>query len=396
MRDELDDRAGFIVPGRDRASIVQALRHPRGRRRWCVLLCAVAAAGALGACDRSPTAPPPVDPRIAVAGHVPHTVKDRKGWADDIYASLVALDIRPTSQNVCAVVAVIEQESSFQVNPAVPDMPKIAMRAIDERAEHAGVPLALVHGALGLSSASGQTYDERIAEAHTEKDLSDIFEDFTGKVPLGKRLFEKWNPIRTRGPMQVNVAFAQQFEQTRRYPWPHEGSIDDTLFTRRGSLYFGIAHLLAYEAGYDRYLYRFADFNAGQYASRNAAFQNAVAVASKVQLIKDGALVSHEADGDAPGRTELALQMLAKQLAMRQDAIRRALQQAKSREFEETSLYKTVYSLAERMSGKPLPRALVPHIELHGPKITRQLTTEWYANRVNERFQRCERHPGAG
>ena len=34
-------------------------------------------------------------------------------------------------------------------------------------------------------------------------------------------------------------------------------------------------------------------------------------------------------------------------------------------------------------------RAAVPRIKLQGPKITRRLTTDWYAHRVDERFQRC-------
>jgi hypothetical protein len=36
-----------------------------------------------------------------------------------------------------------------------------------------------------------------------------------------------------------------------------------------------------------------------------------------------------------------------------------------------------------------MPRAVLPRIRLEGPKISRNLTTEWYARRVDERFKRC-------
>src|SRR6266581_2587492 len=81
-------------------------------------------------------------------------------------------------------------------------------------------------------------------------------------------------------PTQVNVAFLKQTSALRTYPYPVKSTMADELFTRRGSVYFGIAHLLGYEAPYPRYLFRFADYNAGQYASRNAAFQGAVSTIS--------------------------------------------------------------------------------------------------------------------
>jgi hypothetical protein len=36
-----------------------------------------------------------------------------------------------------------------------------------------------------------------------------------------------------------------------------------------------------------------------------------------------------------------------------------------------------------------LTREALPNIRLESPKITRKLTTAWFANRVQERYQRC-------
>ena len=39
--------------------------------------------------------------------------------------------------------------------------------------------------------------------------------------------------------------------------------------------------------------------------------------------------------------------------------------------------------------GKPAPRAVLPQIPLSSPKITRPLTTDWFANRVQTRYEAC-------
>ena len=349
---------------------------------------------ALAGCvhEPAPRAPAPNPSGLALIAHaIPRDVSDRAGWSADMDAAFKALGLSPTPENVCAVVAVTAQESGFHVDPVIPDLGAIAWREIERRAAHDAIPASLVHQVLEIKSPTGRSYAERIDHARTEKELSDIFEDFAGSIPLGRSLFASWNPIRTRGPMQVNVVFAEQFAAAHSYPYPVKQSIADEVFTRRGSLYFGIAHLLDYQAPYDRYLYRFADFNAGQYASRNAAFQRAVSAASGVPLDADGALLPHAAGGGT-GHTELALRTLGARVHLDEAAIHAALEQGKTHEFERTPLYRSVFALAAQAEGKPLPRAVVPQIHLEGPKISRNLSTDWYARRVEERFHRCLAH----
>jgi hypothetical protein len=285
-------------------------------------------------------------------------------------------------------VAVIDQESNFHIDPVVPGLAAIAWREIDSRAEHAGVPRLIVHGALKLRSPTGKTYSERIDAAKTERDLSNIFEDFIGAVPMGRSLFAERDPVRTRGPMQVNIAFAEQYAAARPSPYPVKVSIPDEVFSRRGSLYFGVGHLLAYEPHYDQYLYRFADFNAGQFASRNAAFQRALSRVSGFPVVADGALLPH-VDEKAPGETELAARAMKLRLGLDDGAIHEALAQSRKASFEHTALYQGIFALADKLQASPAPRAALPRIVLRGPKLSRTLSTEWYALRVNERFRRC-------
>jgi hypothetical protein len=190
--------------------------------------------------------------------------------------------------------------------------------------------------------------------------------------------------------MQVSIAFAEAHAETNTYPYPVRDTIRHEVFTRRGGMYFGIAHLLDYRASYDQVLYRFADFNAGHYASRNAAFQNAVSMLSGIALDLDGDLVRYgQGTDDRPGRTELATMALAKRLGMSTAAIRRDLQRGGTEEFEHTRLYERVFSLADQVHRARVARAVVPRIRLQSAKITRNLTTEWFASRVDERRKRC-------
>lgn len=345
----------------------------------------------LAACATPPrTSAPartPQEVRAQLLDLLPATLADREGWAADIESAFRTIDIPPSTENLCAAMAVIEQETGYVADPAVPGLARIAREEIDRRAARLKIPSLVVDAALKVKSTDGRSYATRLGKVRTERELSEIFEDFIGRVPLGQRLFADANPVRTGGSMQVGIAFAQAFAEERGYPYASDASIRHEVFTRRGGLYFGIAHLLEYPNSYTRHLYRFADFNAGWYASRNAAFQAAVAKASGVALALDGDLVVH--GSRRVGATESAVRTLASQLDTSERAIRRALERGDRHDFEETDLYRDVFALADARGGAPLPRAVIPRITLESPKITRTLTTEWFADRVQQRYQRC-------
>lgn len=350
---------------------------------------ALAAAGcallvSLAACERGPS---PEQVHARLLRKLPAYVDDRAGWARDVQAAFAAQQIEPSDANLCAALAVVEQESGYRVDPPVAGLGRIARAEIERRAARLHAPGFVVDAALKLRAPDGRTYAERIAAVRTEQELSALFEEMTHRVPLGGRLLRGFNPVRTGGPMQVRIDFAQA--HARGYPYPVDGSIRHEVFSRRGGLYFGIKHLLGYPASYRKPLYRFADFNAGWYASRNAAFQRAASLASGASFAFDGDLLTPDAPMERPGATEAALRTIAPRLGMDAAAIRDALEQERTRGFEDTALYRQVFELGQARAGGPLARARVPEIALQSPKITRKLTTAWFADRVEQRWKRC-------
>ncbi|MDO5103018.1 MAG: DUF1615 domain-containing protein [Lautropia sp.] len=353
-------------------------------------LCALLLAGCQTFTEQADT-PAPETVRANLKRMVPAHVKDADGWAADIQTSFSLLGLPATPGALCATIAIIEQESGFKVNPPVANLPVIAWKAIEDRAGSVGVPAFMVRTALKLPSPNGKSYAERIDLARTEQDLSQVFEDMVNSVPLGSKLFGKYNPVRTGGSMQVSIAYAESHAARKPYPYADASSIRQEIFTRRGGLYFGIAHLLDYPANYPDMKYRFADFNAGHYASRNAAFQRALAVAINQKLTLDGDLLNHaDLSMDKPGETERAARRFGVSLGLSDKSIRAMLLKGDSLAFEQTALYKAAFAQADsKGAGNPLPRARFPEIQLSSPKITRKLTTAWFAERVNERYQRC-------
>ena len=381
---------------------------PLPYRKLFVLACAVM----LAACSSQPVKdvenaplpppPPPAAPRKPLAkvtpppkpltglalvnSLLPPKLADRSGWAADIFAAFEAIKIAPTRETVCAVIAEIEQESSFQAAPGVPGLGKIVRHELDIRRQRYHIPQWLMDNRLDMRSPNGKTYNERIDALKTENDVNALYNDMISEVPFGKDLLADYNPVRTCGPMQVSMTFAHSYTASKPYPYGIRGALRDELFTRKGGIYFGVAYLLDYPANYNDMAFRFADFNAGIYSSRNAALQNAVSSLSGILLRRDGDLLRYK-DGVAledSSQTMQALLSISSRLKMDKGGILHDLLLEKSPAFEQSRLYKRLFALAPAM-----PKAYIPEIVLTSPKFSRKLSTADYARQVDRRYQLC-------
>jgi hypothetical protein len=140
-------------------------------------------------------------------------------------------------------------------------------------------------------------------------------------------------------------------------------------------------------------LYRFADYNAGPYSSRNAAVQTLLAQLTGQKLAPDGDLLRYQggeplSPRSAPSQAWRALLALQPELGLSAAQIERDLKLEKRFDFEQSATYRRLYQLAERRGLKPA-REQLPDIDLSSPKIQRKLTTAWFADRCEARYRAC-------
>ena len=254
---------------------------------------------------------------------------------------------------------------------------------------------------------------KRILKARTERDLDLAYRDaMTALVTdagltdllatrLATDLFENQNDIRTIGSMQVSVDFAIATEEAARgKPLSLDDihRLRDRLYTRKGGMHYGVLQLLGYQTGYDRKVYRFADYNAGRYASRNAALQHAVSRLSGRPLALDGDMLAYGSDGMALGRrssTELAILSIARSLGLTDRQIRKDLRQEKHQDFTSTQTFKRIRSAYKARFGSEPPFAMLPDIQLKSVKIARRMTTADFAQAVSGRYRKCMARAGS-
>jgi hypothetical protein len=202
------------------------------------------------------------------------------------------------------------------------------------------------------------------------------------------------NPITTAGSMQVSVRFAEQWGRAHPGRAASAGSVRDALYTRAGGVYYGTARLLAYPVHYDQALFRFADYNAGFYASRNAALQAQLALLTGVKLALDGDLLAYQKNGeprDEDSASARAAQTFAARFAPGLSArdVRRDLLTEKTLAFEETATFRAIKTAAAQQVAGPMAYAVLPDVALTSPKLSRTLSTAWFAHAVDRRYQGC-------
>lgn len=337
---------------------------------------------------------------------VPKHVNDRGGWAQDIAAAIVAADRTPTAERSCAVIAVIEQESNFKTDPTVADLPRIVREGLEKKLSGLGILSGLALKALLSGHAPGQTesFNDRIGKLRSERDLDLFFRDmaraYRGKLPgtfavatALNALFdtgdlEDLNPVTTAGSMQVKVSFARQLGG---YSDLDDAAVRDALYTRAGGVRAGTARLLGYEAAYDDIIYRFADYNAGLYASRNAAFQQRLADLTGLKLALDGDVLAYEGDepADRESQTLTAMLLVARSHDMWEWLVERHAKSEKTADFENTYIWNQVSDSWKKKFRKEPVYARMPDVTLVSPKLAANRSTAWFAASVKKRYQAC-------
>jgi hypothetical protein len=321
-----------------------------------------------------------------IAARIPAKVVDREGWAADLQLALELDGLPADEEHVCAVIAVVGQESGFQANPVVPNLAKIARAQIAEKAAPLG-PLAkpLLTEVLSVKAPGAKlSFDQRLSAVRTEGDLDKLYRDlideevrrFPVAVVVAGQLRER-NPITTAGSMQVSVAFSEgHARRLGRDP----DDVRDELYTRQGGLIYGAARLFS-GARYEDPLHLFADYNAGEFASRNAAFQEQLAAVTGVKLALDGDLLAYRPYSEDT-ETMRALSKLDPKLV-------RDARREKSAAFEKTEAWRVVKEKWKKKFGKEPPYARLPEVKLRSPKLSRELSTAWFARSVQRRYETC-------
>lgn len=331
---------------------------------------------------------------------------ESRRWAQAVITGLRAAEQPIHRSQVCQVLAVIEQESGYQANPPVPGIAGMVREELAERLRSLG-PLQddALDALLAIRAPDSElTYEQRLEAARNERDLDllyrEVLDHAADTVPvigsmtqaLLPGVLERLNPVTTVGSMQVRVDYALEHRRAADVP---RKALRDHLYTLEGGVLFGTLRLFDGAQGYDAPIYRFADYNAGPYSSRNAAFQRQLQTITGQPVTADGDLLVYNDRGrpraDQNGETVRVLTDWAQTLEppLPRSRILADLEHEKSARFERTDTWGAVRTaFAEKMGREPA-YAIVPDVALDSPKLQGAWSTSTFANRVDRRYRDC-------
>jgi hypothetical protein len=345
---------------------------------------------------------------------IPSRVNERTAWAQDIFDITEQLGIPQTKDNICSIIAVVDQESNFIADPQVAGLGEKAVKEVQDRLDEkfkdklgdaiGGTVAGYFQDVLKNQPSPEDNYLSQMRRVKTERQLDELYREIfdymskhyhvsmlTGAAKLvGQDFAEKLNPVTTLGSMQVHIGYAKEHKR-------QGGNIAELrtdLYSQYGGLYYGIHRLMMYAANYDKAIYRFADYNSGMYSSRNAAFQSMLNDLTVAELDLDGDLLLYNKDGSirsakSQSERELIGVFANHNILVTPRQMRTDLKKEKEKKFEDTATYRAVAKLYQEQTGKDPIYAIMPEVVISGPKLSRDYNTNWFATRVNGRYQSC-------
>lgn len=345
---------------------------------------------------------------------LPPRINERSAWAKDIFDITEQLDIPQTKENICSIVAVADQESNFVADPQVAGLGEKAVKEVEDRLDEkfkdklgdaiGGTLAGYFQEVLKNQPSPDNNYLSQMRRVKTERQLDELYREIfsymskhyhvsalTGAAKLvGQDFAEKLNPVTTLGSMQVHIGYAKEHKRQSG----NIAALRSDLYSRYGGLYYGIHRLMMYPADYNKAIYRFADYNSGMYSSRNAAFQSMLNALTNTKLDLDGDLLLYTKDGSirstiSQSERELTSIFASNNMLVTPRQIRTDLKKEKEKNFEDTATYRAVTKLYQEKMAKEPMYAIMPEVVISGPKLSRDYNTNWFATRVNGRYQSC-------
>ncbi|MEK7523918.1 MAG: DUF1615 family protein [Patescibacteria group bacterium] len=346
---------------------------------------------------------------IKVVAEAEHKTSEQlaRETADALIDAMVANGMPLNTQTIAICLTQLSREGAFYEDPLIPDPNEMYARYKSKMEGEINQFLAKFHGAFEVARPlincilveCEKKYKPRLMDCKTEHQLNDAFA-FIAKdieehptatmqalfnIPrvgsliqdeFKERIASYKNPVRRIGALQVDTGIALSIARQQGENLT-EDQMRDRLFNRRQNLVYGLALLKdsmdAYTIDGKMHVdYVFADYNAGRYASRNAALQGTVSLLGQ-KIVPDGDLLMYDSRGNPledVSKSEEAIQKVVAELgiSLTDEQIRDDLLHEKLPDFVTTQTYQLLRQAYKGRFGDDARVAQLPQAKAVGNK----------------------------